>query len=169
MSILACDPRKEPETRIRVRVQVFTFEMTSGNIGRRERERDKEGKQPANAVLSTRLMMGMCSLLFPGTLGGLWGSPQHYLVSGQGCQSTYSSGPTSWWRTTPKYTVAPEAPEGPQGLITGRFWVGMPRDGSAEKMGVSGGETPAVCALVTIHAFRNTLYEINIWKFKSAL
>lgn len=44
MSFLACDPRKDSETRMRV--QVFTFEMTSGNVGRKKSKRNKEAKQP---------------------------------------------------------------------------------------------------------------------------
>lgn len=41
VSILACDPRKDPETRMRV--QVFTFEMTSGNTD--EKEGEGQGKK----------------------------------------------------------------------------------------------------------------------------
>lgn len=72
MSILACDPRKEPETRIRVRVQVFTFEMISGNIGRREGER--QGRETASeCCIIHQVNDGHVQLAFPRHFGRLVG------------------------------------------------------------------------------------------------
>lgn len=67
-------------------------------------------------------MKGMRSLLLMGTLELVGAHLRVTLASELGCWGAYSSVPISHgWRATSEDSGAPEAPEGPWGLIGGSF------------------------------------------------